>query len=398
MHREDFPFLKTGAIYLDNGATSLKPNAVLKSMMDYYEKYCANIHRGDYQASYQASDMYEKAREVVQNFIGAEKKEEIIFTKGATQSLNQIIFGFFKNHLQEGDEVLLTKAEHASLLLPFLMLEKEIGIHLVYIPLSKEHTLTLEAFQNAVTEKTKVVAIAGVSNVVGDHRPLHEIGTFCKEHNIFFLVDGAQSVAHVTTDVVKDSIDFLAFSGHKMLGPTGVGVFYGKEKWLEEMEPLEYGGDMNQSFSSLGEVSLKSIPARFEAGTPPIAEVIGLKNAIEYLEKIGMDVIQSHEENLKQYFLEQVKSLPQIEVYNASVSGGTVIFNIKDVFSQDAAIYLDRFGICVRAGNHCAKALKEELPVQNTVRVSFYLYNTKEEVDKLIEALSKSDTLYDVIL
>ncbi len=398
MHREDFPFLKTGLIYFDNGATSLKPKVVLDSMQEYYEKYCANIHRGDYGISYRASEIYEETREVCKNFIGASSKEEIIFTSGATQSLNQIIFGFFKKYLKKGDEVLITKAEHASLLLPFLILEKEIGIHLVYVPLSKDYTLHYESVLQAVTAKTKVVAISGISNVVGDRRPLHEIGMLCKEKGLIFLVDGAQSVPHEKTNVVEDHIDFLAFSGHKMLGPTGIGVLYGRKELLEKMEPLQYGGDMNQSFSSSGEVSIKSVPFRFEAGTPPIAEVIGLKSAIQYLMKIGMENIQSHEANLKKYLVEQLKKYPQIEVYNANVNGGNVIFNIRDVFSQDAAIYLDHFGICTRAGTHCAKALKEELPVQNTVRISFYFYNTKEEVDKLLQALSKSDTLYDVIL
>lgn len=398
MHREDFPFLEKGIVYFDNGATSLKPRVVLDSMMDYYENYCANIHRGDYDTSYQASHIYEQTRELVRRFIHAKEKEEIVFTGGTTESLNQIIFGFFKNYLKQGDEVLVTKAEHASLILPFMVLEKEIGIKLVYMPLSKDYSLTYEAFKNAVTEKTKVVAIAGVSNVVGDRRPIHEIGITCKERDILFLVDGAQSVPHEPTDVQKDNIDFLAFSGHKMVGPTGIGVLYGKKELLEQMKPLQYGGDMNQSFSSLGEMELKSVPSRLEAGTPPIAEVIGLKSAIEYLEKIGMDVICSHEEALKTYLLERLDAIPQIEVYNKNVPGGTVIFNIQDVFSQDAAIYLNHFHICTRAGTHCAKTLKEEMPIGNTVRVSFYFYNTKEEVDKLVNALEQSDTLYDVIL
>lgn len=398
MNREDFPLLKTGIIYFDNGATSLKPKAVLNSMNDYYENYGANIHRGDYDASYKASEIYEQTREICRDFIGAASKDEIVFTSGTTDSLNKIIFGFFRQYLKKGDEVLITKAEHASLLLPFMMLEKEIGIHLVYMPLSEEYRLTFESFKNSVTQKTKVVAIAGVSNVVGDHRPLKEIGAYCRENQILFLVDGAQSVPHQVTNVLEDHIDFLAFSAHKMLGPTGIGVLYGRKELLKKMIPLEYGGDMNQSFTSLGEVTLKDVPLRLEAGTPPIAEVIGLRSAILYLKEIGMEEIAKQEMYLKKYFLEQVKDLPQIEVYNASVEGGNVIFNIQDVFSQDAAIYLNHFKICTRAGAHCAKALKEELPVQNTVRLSFYFYNTKKEIDTLVAALKKSDTLYDIIL
>ncbi len=398
MNREDFPFLKKGIIYFDNGATSLKPKVVLDAMNDYYENYAANIHRGDYETSYQASERYEQAREAVKNFIHAQEKEEIVFTKGTTDSLNKIVFGFFKKVLKAGDEVLLTKAEHASLILPFLMLEKEIGIRLVYVPLARDYSFSYENFLKSVTEKTKVVAIAGVSNVVGDYRPIHQIGAYCKEHHLYFLVDGAQSVPHTKTDVLKDNIDFLAFSSHKMLGPTGVGVLYGRRALLEQMEPLEYGGDMNNSFTSEGDLTLKKIPTRLEAGTPPIAEVFGLQAAIGYLEQLGMEKIEQYEQELKAYFLEKIKEVPQVEVYNAKVKGGNVIFNIRDVFSQDAAIYLNHFHICVRAGTHCAKALKEELPVQNTVRASFYFYNTKEEIDCLIAALKQSDTLYDVIL
>ena len=398
MNREDFPFLKKDIIYFDNGATSLKPKVVLEAMNDYYENYAANIHRGDYESSYLASQIYDGVRERVRNFIGAREKEEIVFTKGTTESLNTVIFGFLKKKLKKGDEVLTTKAEHASLLLPLMILEKEIGIKLTFIPLDDDYSLSYENFVKSVSSKTKVVAIAGVSNVIGDNRPLNQIGSYCKDAQILFLVDGAQSVPHTKTDVIKDHIDFLAFSSHKMLGPTGLGILYGRGELLEQVEPFEYGGDMNNTFTSNGEITLKQIPSRLEAGTPPIAEVFGLDKAICYLENIGMERIEQYEQELKAYFLEKIKEIPQVEVYNKDIKGGSVIFNIKNVFSQDTAIYLNHFHICVRAGSHCAKALKEEMPIANTVRASFYFYNTKEEIDCLIEALKQSDRLYDVIL
>ena len=256
----------------------------------------------------------------------------------------------------------------------------------------------IEALENAITDKTKVISLAAITNVVGDIRPIHEIGMLCQEKGILFVVDGAQSVPHQKTDVQKDNIDFLVFSAHKMLGPNGVGVLYGKKKYLEALRPLEYGGGMNQSFDSDGQVEYKSLPTRLEAGTPPVGEVIGLGKAIDYLESIGMDNISAYEKDLKKYLVSKLEELDTIILYNKKSDSGVLAFNIKGIFSQDTAIYLDHYHICVRAGNHCAKALKEEMNIKNTCRISLYFYNTKEEIDRFIEALKKSDDLYKIIL
>ena len=398
MYREDFPILNNDIIYFDNGATTLKPKCVVEAMNDYYYNYGANIHRGDYKISLRASEEYEKVRDKVKDFINAKSSKEIVFTAGDTDSLNKIVFGFMKDYLNEGDEVLLTKSEHASNVLPWLELSKDKKIKISYIPLNDNHELTLEALTDTITDKTKVISIAHITNVVGDVRDIHEISKIAHKNNIILVVDGAQSVPHMKTDVIKDDIDFLTFSAHKMLGPTGVGVLYAKEKYLEKMRPIEYGGGMNQYFEVTGEVEYKSIPTRFEAGTPPIAEVIGLGSAIDYLQKIGMDKIYEYEKELKKYLVSKLESNTKIILYNKSTDSGVLAFNLEGIFSQDTAIYLDHYNICVRAGNHCAKILKDEINIKNTCRISLYFYNTKEEIDKLVEVLEKSDDLFKVIL
>ena len=398
INREDFPILNNDIIYFDNGATTLKPKCVVEAMNDYYYNYGANIHRGDYKISLRASEEYEKVRDKVKDFINAKSSKEIVFTAGDTDSLNKIVFGFMKDYLNEGDEVLLTKSEHASNVLPWLELSKDKKIKISYIPLNDNHELTLEALTDTITDKTKVISIAHITNVVGDVRNIHEISKIAHKNNIILVVDGAQSVPHMKTDVIKDDIDFLTFSAHKMLGPTGVGVLYAKEKYLEKMRPIEYGGGMNQYFEVTGEVEYKSIPTRFEAGTPPIAEVIGLGSAIDYLQKIGMDKIYEYEKELKRYLVSKLESNTKVILYNKSTDSGVLAFNLEGIFSQDTAIYLDHYNICVRAGNHCAKILKDEINIKNICRISLYFYNTKEEIDKLVEVLEKSDDLFKVIL
>jgi len=398
MMREDFPILSTGIVYFDNGATTLKPKQVIEAMNEYYYQYCANIHRGDYKISLKASDVYEETRNKVAKFIGAKNGKEVVFTAGNTDSLNKVVFGFMQDYLNEGDEVLLTKAEHASNVIPWLELVKMKGIKVTFVPLNAEHELTLSALEEAISDKTKVISIAAVTNVVGDIRPIHEIGKLCQEKGILFVVDGAQSVPHIKTDVEADHIDFLTFSSHKMLGPTGVGVLYAKEKYLEAMRPLQYGGGMNQSFEEDGKVEYKGIPTRLEAGTPPIAQVIGLGAAIDYLQGIGMDNISRMEKELKAYLVDKLEKLDSIILYNKTSESGILAFNIKGVFAQDTAIYLDHYDICVRAGNHCAKVLKDEINIKNTCRISLYFYNTKEEIDKLVEVLANSKDLYKVII
>ena len=398
INREDFPILNNDIIYFDNGATTLKPKCVVEAMNDYYYNYGANIHRGDYKISLKASEEYEKVRDKVKDFINAKSSKEIVFTAGDTDSLNKIVFGFMKDYLNEGDEVLLTKSEHASNVLPWLELSKDKKIKISYIPLNDNHELTLEALTNTINENTKVISIAHITNVVGDVRDINKISKIAHKHNIILVVDGAQSVPHMPTDVIKDDIDFLTFSAHKMLGPTGVGVLYAKEEYLEKMRPIEYGGGMNQYFEVTGEVEYKSIPTRFEVGTPPIAEVIGLGATIDYLQSIGMDKIYQYEKELKRYLVSKLESNTKVILYNKSTDSGVLAFNLEGIFSQDTAIYLDHYNICVRAGNHCAKILKDEINIKNTCRISLYFYNTKEEIDKLVEVLEKSDDLFKVIL
>ena len=398
INRKDFPILNNDIIYFDNGATTLKPKCVVEAMNDYYYNYGANIHRGDYKISLEASEAYESVRNKVAKFINAKNPNEIVFTSGATDSLNKIVFGFMMNYLNENDEVLLTKSEHASNILPWFELAKIKKIKINYIPHDEHQELTIESLKNTITRNTKVISVAAVTNVVGDVRNIKEISKIAHSNNIILVIDGSQSVPHMKTDVIKDDIDFLVFSGHKMLGPTGVGVMYGKMKYLEKMSPINFGGGMNQYFEVNGEVEYKSIPTRFEAGTPPIAEVIGLGSAIDYLEKIGMDKICKYEQDLKKYLISKLENNKKVILYNKSSKSGILAFNLEGIFSQDTAIYLDYYNICVRAGNHCAKILKDEINIKNTCRLSLYFYNTKEEIDKFVTAIEKSDDLYKVIL
>lgn len=387
MNREDFEVLNNGYIYFDNGATTFKPKCVLDGIKDYYTKYTANAHRGDYDFSLIVDEKYENTRSLVKDFINAKKAKEIIFTSGATMSLNQIIFGYFKNYLKKDDEILITKAEHASNILPWFELENTNQIKVNYIPLNENHILELETLKKNITNHTKVISIAHITNVVGDIRPIREIIKYAHERNILVVVDGAQSVPHLKIDVQDLDIDFLAFSAHKMLGPTGVGIMYAKEEFLNNMTPLAFGGGMNASFVSDGTRQYKDIPYLFEAGTQNIEGVIAFGEAISYLNKIGMDKIENYEKNLKEYALKRLKEIDDIIIYNENTESGIIAFNYKDVFAQDLAVYLNKYKICVRAGNHCAKILKDEIGIKNTCRLSFYLYNTYEEIDKLIEVL-----------
>lgn len=398
MNRDEFPILNQDLIYLDNGATTLKPKRVVNKMVDYYEKYTSNIHRGDYNNAIKTNEEYDNVRNIVKDFINAEDPNEIVYTSGTTESLNLAVFGFFKNKLSEGDEVLISKAEHASNVLPWLAIEKEKKIKVKYIPLDENYELTLDNLESSLTDKTKVISIAHISNVIGDIRDIEKIGKICKEKNIYFVVDAAQSVSHIPIDVVKANVSFLAFSAHKMTGPTGVGVLYGKKELLKDMEPLKYGGGMNQSFESDNSYILKDYPIKFEAGTPPIAEVIGLGEAIKFITDIGVEKIHDHEYSLKKYLIDNLEKIPNIVLYNKNSKSGIVTFNIKGVFSQDTSVYLNHYNIAIRAGNHCAKILKDDLNIKNTCRISIYLYNTKEEIDKVIEVLKNSKDIFKVVI
>ena len=387
MNRDDFKLLQTGLIYFDNGATTLKPAILAEALSDYYNFYSSNAHRGDYSISLKASNMYEKTRKLVKDFIGARSNREIVFTSGATDSLNKIVFGYFRNHLKKGDEVLLTKSEHASNILPWFELADELGLIINYIPLNENHEVTMENVIKSITAKTKVISIAHVTNVVGDIRPVKEICAYAHKNNILVVVDGAQSVPHIKVNVADLDIDFLAFSAHKMCGPTGVGILYGKEKLLKDTRPIIFGGGMNAEFSTDGRRFYKELPDLLEAGTPNVGDVIAFGYILEYLNNIGINNITNEEKKLRTYLIKRLKEIPQIKIYNEHSDSAIIAFNYLDIFPQDLAIYLDKYNICVRAGSHCAKMLKEELEIKNTCRISLYFYNTKEEIDYLIKVL-----------
>lgn len=398
MNREDFPIINEDLIYFDNGATTLKPKCVVDKMVDYYTKYTSNIHRGDYDNAIKTNEEYDNVRSIVKDFINAKDSNEIVYTSGTTESLNLVANGFFKNVLTCGDEVLINEAEHASNVLPWLVLAEEIGIVVKYIPLNDDHEIEVSNVLKSITSKTKVISMAHISNVIGDIRDVETIGKICHDKDIYFVIDAAQSASHYPIDVVKFNADFLVFSAHKMTGPTGVGVLYGKKELLEKMNPLKYGGGMNQSFENDGSYILKEAPIKFEAGTPPIAEVIGMGEAIKFIMSIGVSKIHEHEYKLRKYLVDNLEKIPDIVLYNKNSKSGIVAFNVKGVFSQDTSVYLNHFNIAIRAGNHCAKILKNDLNIKNTCRVSLYLYNTREEVDVLIEALKNSKDIFKVVI
>ncbi len=396
MNREDFPMLEKNIVYFDNGATTLKPKCVIDKMNQYYLEHTSNIHRGDYDAAIKTNEEYDNVRKLIGQFIHADPNC-CIYTSGATMSLNMVVFGYMRKHLKKGDVVLLNKAEHASNVLPWIKLSEEMGIEIQYVPLDKDYRLTLDNIKKCVTDKTKVISLAHVTNVIGDVRDVKAIGKYCHEHHILFNVDGAQSVPHLEVNFEDSYMDFLSFSGHKMCGPTGIGVLVGRKELLLEMDPLCYGGGMNSFFEDDNSYELKDVPIKFEAGTPPIAEVIGLGAAISYLMDIGMDKIHEYEKNLKKYLMEQIKDISNLILYNQESDSGILAFNIDGVFAQDSSVFLNHYNIYVRAGNHCAKLLKDEINIKNTVRVSMYFYNTKEDVDQLVKVLKNSKDVFKIV-
>jgi len=397
MNREDFLMLNKDIIYLDSGATSLKPYILSEAISDYYNNYSANAHRGDYDISLKVDNNYEKTRELVKEFINADSTKEIVFTSGTTDSLNRIVFGYFRYNLNKDDEVLITKSEHASNILPWFELSKEKGIKVNYIELTDDYKVTLNNVIKGITPNTKVISIAHVTNVVGDVRPIKVIIEYAHKNNILVVIDGAQSVPHMSVNVKDLDIDFLTFSAHKMCGPTGVGVLYGKEELLNNLKPTSVGGGMNSIFSSDQVTEYNSLPHRLEAGTPNIAGVIAFGKTIEYLNKIGINNIHNYELELRKYALNKLSKIDNLIIYNSNSESGIIAMNYKDIFAQDLAIYLNKYNICVRAGNHCAKILKEEINVKNTCRISFYFYNTKEEIDRLVEVLSNPNIKNEII-
>lgn len=398
MNREDFPMLNENLIYFDNGATTLKPKCVIDKTLEYYEKYSANAHRGDYDISYKVDQEFENTRALIKNFINASTLEEIVFTSGTTESLNMIAKGFFAKFLEPGDEILITKSEHASNVLPWFDLAQKIGVKINYIELDDNHYVTINNLKKAITPNTKVISLAYITNVIGDIRPIKEITKIAHENNIFVVLDAAQSIGHLKTDVKDLDIDFMAFSAHKMCGPTGVGVLYGKKELLNDLDPLILGGGMNESFDNENEVYFKDLPTRLEGGTPNIAGVIAFGEAIKYIEKIGLDKISEYEKHLRNYLVDKLLEIPYIDIVNIESDSGIVSFNVDGIFSQDVAYYLNKYNICVRAGSHCAKILKKEVGITNTIRISLYFYNTFEEIDDLVELLKNKDKILKEML
>lgn len=401
--RADFPILHQKVndkplVYLDNAATSQKPKAVLDSLMHYYEYDNANVHRGVHTLANRATTAYENAREKVAAFIGAAETGEIIFTRGTSAAINLVADSYGAANLGPGDEIVISYLEHHSNLIPWQQLAKRTGAVLKYLDLESDGTITLENAKQAISEHTKLVALTHVSNVIGGITPIQEIIDLAHEYQAVVLVDGAQAVPHMKVDVQKLDADFYAFSGHKMMAPTGIGVLYGKRELLEEMEPTEFGGEMID-FVELYDSTWKELPWKFEAGTPIIAGAIALAEAITYLEKIGLDRIHEHEQMLSRYALEKLAQIDGITVYgpqDVSKRTGVITFNLEGVHPHDLATILDEEGIAVRAGHHCAQPLMKWLEVSSTARASFYIYNTKEEVDAFIKALQLIKEYFDV--
>ena len=398
MNRNDFPMFNQDIIYFDNGATTFKPKMVIEAVKDYYENYSANAHRGDYDISYKVDLKYENVREKVQKFINASCKEEIVFTSGTTMSLNLIVNSFFEKYLENGDEVLITKTEHASNVLPWFNLANKIGVKIKYIDLDQDYHVTVDNFKKAITNKTKVVSLAYITNVIGDKRPIKEIAKVAHENNIFVVVDAAQAIAHTKVDVKDLDVDFLAFSAHKMYGPTGVGVLYGKKELLNEADPYILGGGMNESFDSEKEILLKALPYKFEAGTQNIAGVIGLGAAIDFINKIDIGNINVYESKIREYLVSKLEKISYIDIINLDADAAIISFNVDNIFSQDVAYYLNKYNVCVRAGNHCAKLVKNVTGVTNSVRISLAIYNTEEEIDEVVKLLSDYEKIREEMI
>jgi cysteine desulfurase / selenocysteine lyase len=400
--RDQFPILDQEVnghrlVYLDSAATSQKPIMVIEAINTYYRSINSNVHRGVHTLGTRATDAYEGAREKVRKFINAEKSEEIIFTRGTTASLNLVAQSFGQAQLEAGDEIVLTPMEHHANLIPWQQVAKRTGAKLTYIKLQEDGTVSLDAVREAVTSQTKIVAMAQVSNVLGAINPIKEVAAIAHEYGAAMVVDGAQSVPHMKVDVQDLGADFFAFSGHKMCGPTGIGVLYGKKKWLESMEPVETGGEMID-FVDLYESTWKELPWKFEAGTPIIAGAIGLAKAIDFLESVGLEDIHEHEMELTQYALSRMSEIQDLSIYGPKERAGLITFNVGDVHPHDLSTVLDAEGIAVRAGHHCCQPLMKWLNVSATARASFYLYNTKDEMDRLVEGVLKAKEYFGYVI
>lgn len=399
--RQDFPILSRTVygkplVYLDNAATTQKPLCVLDAMRNEYLNVNANVHRGVHYLSQQATDLHEAAREAVREFINARKTEEIVFTRGTTEAINLVASSFCEAFMHEGDEVIVSAMEHHSNIVPWQLQASRRGIVLRVLPMSDDGILQTDRLEQFISDKTRLISVAHVSNVLGTVNPVKEIVRIAHSHDVPVLVDGAQSTPHFTVDVQDIGCDFFAFSGHKMYGPTGIGVLYGKEEWLEKMPPYQGGGEMIESVS-FDRTTFGQLPFKFEAGTPDFVATHGLATAIRYVSELGMDNIRQHEQQLTDYCMQQLQGIDGIRIYGPRSSGSqssalkdaVVSFNVGSIHHLDIGTLLDRLGIAVRTGHHCAQPLMDRLGVQGTVRASFALYNTKEEIDSFVAALRR---------
>ncbi len=400
--RADFPILKRlvhgkPLTYLDSAATSQKPRQVLDTMADYYENYNANIHRGVYTLAEEATGRYEAARKKIAAFIGAASYREIIFVRNTTEAINLVAYAWGRANLKAGDEVVLTEMEHHSNLLPWFILREQLGFKIRYIPITPEGLLDLSVLPTLLSERTRLVSLTHMSNVLGTINPVHEVAAAAHRAGALCLVDGAQSVPHMAVDVKDIDCDFMAFSGHKMLGPTGIGCLYGKRAILEEMPPFMGGGEMIKTVTYDG-AGYNDLPWKYEAGTPSIAEGIGIGAAVDYLRALGMPAIRQHEHSLTTYALQRLSAMPGITIYGPAVDqrGGAVAFTVKGMHPHDVATLLDQDAIAVRAGHHCAQPLHTKLAIPASTRASFYVYNTLEEIDRLVESLARAQKVFGV--
>ena len=398
--RDSFPILSRTVygkplVYLDNGATTQKPLCVLDAMREEYLNVNANVHRGVHWLSQQATDLHETARETVRKFINAHSTNEIVFTRGTTESLNLVASSFTEDCMKEGDEVIVSTMEHHSNIVPWQLQAQRRGIVLKVIPMTEEGVLDLDAYRKLFTERTRLVSITHVSNVLGTVNPIKEMTHIAHEHGVPVMVDGAQSVPHFAVDVQELDCEFLAFSGHKVYGPTGVGVLYGKEAWLDRLPPYQGGGEMIEHVS-FEKTTFERPPLKFEAGTPDYIATHGLAKALDYVSSLGMDNILSHEQDLTRYALQQLRTVEGIHIYGHSNDSGDAVisFNVGNIHPMDLGTLLDQLGIAVRTGHHCAQPLMDRLGVLGTVRASFGLYNTREEVDALVAGIKRVSVMF----
>jgi len=393
--RRQFPILHQEVnghplVYLDSGASSQKPLAVIEAMTRYYERDHSNVHRGVHTLGSRATDAYESARARTAKFIGAASEEEIVFTRGTTTALNLVASSYARSVCKEGDEIVITPMEHHANLIPWQQAAKATGATLKYIPLQPDGSLSLADVERTITDRTKVVSVAHVSNVLGLINPIREIAAIAHKHGAVMVADGAQAVPHMRVNVQELDVDFYAFSGHKMCGPTGIGALYGRKALLNNMEPIEYGGEMIE-IVDLYDSTWKDAPARFEAGTPLIAEAVGLAAAIDFLEQIGMDAIAEHDRRLAAYAVERLSEVDGVTIYGPRTNRtGLVTFNLEGVHPHDLATVLDAEGVAIRAGHHCCQPLMRWLKQTATARASFSLYNMEEEIDILVLAVKKA--------